>query len=181
MSDVVRLQGLKVTVFGQYQIFYANALNGEPAIRGVVLDYKGAEILQDLRLELLVTSMGKAMAHPFVQRIPLLKPETAVETRVHWDAAALFEVVEPQPGEVHLNLYHEDALVHSEVTPVEIASPLFGKIEIAGSHACSSMTIPSRSAAALDALANSAALSAACFVSFPFLVRVIAVMAIRTS
>lgn len=123
MSDQVKLSGLQVLADKEDFVFYANALNGPPVIRAIELKYTGKDIIQDVRIEVQVTSLGQAISYPFIQRVPVLLPETFVPTRIRWNTANLMALLESQPGEVNVVLKHEDVVIHEHMFPIEVASP----------------------------------------------------------
>lgn len=125
MSDFVTLKGLQLNVDAEKIIFYANALNGAPAIRAVYLKYSAPSALEDIRFEMKVTSIGVDLSFPFVHKIGTLRPgdELAFEVRMHWDANALWNIEEARPANIELNFFQDDDLIHQHVQELQVASP----------------------------------------------------------
>ena len=125
MSDFVTFKGLNILIDNEPVIYYANALNGAPAIRGLLLQHTNAAAIEDLRLELIVTSLGVELSHVFKQRITTLPGSTEMEVpiRVHWDANALWNLTEEQPADIEVRIFQDEDLIHETVFPLQVASP----------------------------------------------------------
>lgn len=139
MSESPRIADLRVAIDYDSYVFYANALNGSPVFRDVQLSISSAKVLQDIMLEIEVTSLGQPMSHPFLKRIARLDSEVNFSSPVdiHWNAANLWNLTEAQPGEVTLRIHQDEVLLHEQVFPIEVASPSHWK----SNHAYATQTL----------------------------------------
>jgi superfamily I DNA and/or RNA helicase len=125
VSDFPTIKGLEISVDAEPVIYYANALNGAPAIRGIQIRYDGKEPLTDLKVELKVTSLGVDLSHVFNQKVVLLSKGDIheVPVKVHWEASALWNLTEAQPADIEIRIYYSGTLIHQAVQAIQVASP----------------------------------------------------------
>ena len=125
MSDFPTIKGLDVSVDAEPVIFYANALNGAPALRALHVSYRGKEVLTDLNIALKVTSLGVDLSHVYAIKLDSIANGESFEfpLKIHWEAASLWNLTEAQPADIEVRISAFEILIHQTVQPVDVASP----------------------------------------------------------
>jgi superfamily I DNA and/or RNA helicase len=125
MSDAVKLPGVSVVVDADDYIFYASATSTTPAIRAVGIIAEPGVSYENLVLHIWVTSLGKMLTQPFLVAIGRIHSDEPIvaPTKLQWNIADLWDVIETQPSEINVELRRGDDVLHREVVAIEVASP----------------------------------------------------------